>query len=421
MNLQRNAAALGEVGLALLPWAPAPRPCWIEEIDADWLTTVLAAETPGARILSVENLGGTSGTTDRRRLAVAWNPAGVGAGLPTRLFVKGTSRSAKNRTMVAALSMARQEVRFYERVRPDLGDIAPRAYFTSAGHGARFMLVLEDLAERGARPITAEDPITIEHAGAVIDALAKLHATFWKSPRLECDLAWAAPMTDRPGFDLLAWQFRRVRRRFLAESERRQLSPQTRRMIQLVNDHDQALYRSWSEGPQTLVHGDPHMGNTYALPGGRAGLLDWQVVFRTRGVRELSYCLIPALDTSLRRDHERELIRRYLDGLAAAGAEDRLSFEEAWDDYRFFAHDAWDSVALTILWAGLHPPDPLEAAFARCCAAAEDLAVDEVVAARLGTLRPGAQRERSQPQQQQRSHRETAQRQRRHGNAEFHE
>jgi hypothetical protein len=384
VNVLRHAVALGEVGLALCPWAPAPRPCRVDEIDAGWLTSVLAAHVPGARILAIEDRGGTSGTTDRRSLAVAWNAAGAGAGLPARLFVKGTSRSAKNRTMVAALAMALQEVRFYEQVRPHVGDIAPRAHFARAGHGARFLLVLEDLTEGGARPVTAEEPVPIEHARAVIDALAQLHATFWRSPRLERDLAWAAPMVGRPGFALLAAMFRRARRRFLAEPAGRPLTPRTRRMLQLLNRHDRELYRSWSDGPQTLVHGDPHMGNTYALPDGRAGLLDWQVVFRTRGVRELSYCLVPALDTDLRRAHERSLLARYLDGLAAAGVKDPPGFDEAWDDYRFFAHDAWDSVAFTILWAGLHPPDALARAYRNCCAAVEDLAVDDAVAARVG-------------------------------------
>lgn len=136
------------------------------------------------------------------------------------------------------------------------------------------------------------------------------------------------------------------------------------------------------DGPQTLVHGDCHAGNTYALPDGRAGLLDWQVVFRTRGVREISYFAVPGLDRELRRAHEKELIQRTLDGLAAAGVPDPPAYEQAWDDHRFFAHDAWDSVALTMLWPGLHPAEALAVAHERTCAAVDDLAVDDVVARR---------------------------------------
>jgi hypothetical protein len=376
-------SALGEVALALSPWVPGPKPRRVTEVDAAWLTSILAKGKPDARVLAVDDLGGTSGTTDRRRLALTWNDVGARAGLPAHLFVKATSPSPKNRTMVAALSMAAQEVRFYEQVRPALGDVAPRAHYARAGHGARFVLVLDDLVHAGAKPITAGDELTLAHVRAVIDALAELHAAYWRSPRLATDLAWATPMVGRRGFALLASQFRRVRRKFLAQAEARGMGPRLRRLLQLLNENDTALYRSWSAGPQTLVHGDCHAGNTYALPDGRAGLLDWQVVFSTRGVREISYLVAGALDRALRRAHERELIQGYLGRLAALGVPDAPSFEQAWDDYRFFVHDAWDSVALTILWAGLHPPEALAVGYERASAAVDDLAVDEIVERRV--------------------------------------
>jgi hypothetical protein len=383
MSIAGTIAALGEVALALSPWAPGHEPHRVADIDATWLTSILAGGTPGARVLDVEDCGGSSGTTDRSRLALTWNDRGVAAGLPAHLFVKATSASARNRAMVAALRMAINEVKFYEQVRPDLGDIAPRAYYARAGHGARFVLVLDDLLQRGATPITAWDDCTLPHACAVIDVLAQLHASYWRSPRLASDLAWAAPMTGRPGFGLLANQFRRVRRKFLSEARERNVGPRARRMLQLLNDHDTELYRSWSAGPQTLVHGDSHVGNTYALPDGRAGLLDWQVLFSTRGVREISYFVAGGLGRELRRAHERGLVQRYLGGLASAGVPDPPSYEQAWDDYRFFVHDAWDSVALTILWSGLHPPDALALGYERASAAVDDLAVDEIVERRV--------------------------------------
>jgi hypothetical protein len=383
MSIAGTLGVLGEVALALSPWAPSPKPRRVADIDATWLTSILATGTPGARVLHVEDRGGTSGTTERRRLELTWNDTGVAAGRPAHLFVKATSASAKNRTMVAALWMAINEVNFYEQVRPTLGDVAPRAYYARAGHGARFVLVLDDLLERGARPITLEDGCSIEHARALIDTLAQLHAAYWRSPRLATDLAWAAPMAGRRGFALLANQFRRVRRKFLAQADERDVGPRARRMLHLLNDNDIELYRSWSAGPQTLVHGDCHVGNTYALPDGRAGLLDWQVVFSTRGVREISYFVTGGLDRDLRRAHERELIQRYLDRLTSAGVPDPPSWEQAWDDYRFFVHDAWDSVALTILWSGLHPPEALALGYARASAAVDDLAVDEIVERRV--------------------------------------
>jgi hypothetical protein len=336
-------------------------------------------------VLGVEDRGGTTGTTDRRRIAVTWNDAGIEAGLPASVFVKATAPSTKNRTMVAALWMAINEVKFYEQVRPHLPDIAPRAYYAWAGHGARFMLLLEDLVDAGATPVNLTLDCTIEHARALTDALAQLHAAYWESPRLHTDLSWAASMTDRPGFALLAGLFRRVRRKVLAQADERGVGPHARRMLKLVNENDSQLYRTWSDGPQTLVHGDSHVGNTYALPDGRAGLLDWQVIFSTRGVREISYLVCGGLTPDLRRRHERDLLQRYLDGLRVAGVADPPTFEQAWDDYRFFAHDAYDSSAVTVLWSGLQPPDVVARGFEHVSAAVEDLAVDEVVEQRIRT------------------------------------
>jgi hypothetical protein len=62
---------------------------------------------------------------------------------------------------------------------------------------------------------------------------------------------------------------------------------------------------------------------------------------------------------------------------------DPPSHEQAWDDYRFFVHDAWDSVALTMLWSGLHAPEALAVAYERVSACVEDLAVDEIVERRV--------------------------------------
>src|SRR3546814_12383430 len=40
----------------------------------------------------------------------------------------------------------------------------------------------------------------------------------------------------------------------------------------------QAVQRHQSTLPQTLLHGDTHLGNTYLLPGSGGGLLDWQLM-----------------------------------------------------------------------------------------------------------------------------------------------
>jgi aminoglycoside phosphotransferase (APT) family kinase protein len=67
-------------------------------------------------------------------------------------------------------------------------------------------------------------------------------------------------------------------------------------------------------GP-TDVHGDPHIGNTYLLPSGEVGFLDWQVARRGNWSLDLGYFLQGALTLEDRRRSERDLLAEYRDSL----------------------------------------------------------------------------------------------------------
>ncbi|MCU1603260.1 MAG: hypothetical protein JWO22_3969 [Frankiales bacterium] len=370
---------VAKVGWALSPWAPAPAPRSAAAVDAAWLEKQLGGSTPGAALLGLDELGGHAGTTDRRRVRLHWNTAGEAGQLPEHLFLKGTAPSAKNRTMVSALDMAVNEVLFFERVRPALGDLAPVVHAAHAGKGARHLLVMDDLVAQGATPYSAADDCSVEHARAMMATLAELHATFQDSPRFSTDLAFVRPMTSRPGAAALRLTMRRVRSWFLREPDKRPLPPAATRMLELLQAHDRALYASWEHGPLTLLHGDSHLGNTYRTADGRAGLLDWQVVWRGRGIREVAYFLGTGVPIELRRGHEHELIELYLDGLGKHGAPHIPTVEQAWADYRFFLFDAWDSASICQMWPGLQTPENVARSCERVNAAVEDLEVDAAV------------------------------------------
>src|SRR3546814_5168501 len=58
----------------------------------------------------------------------------------------------------------------------------------------------------------------------------------------------------------------------------------------------QAVQRHQSTLPQTLLHGDTHLGNTYLLPGSGGGLLDWQLMVRGYHIHDVNYLITTALD-----------------------------------------------------------------------------------------------------------------------------
>jgi hypothetical protein len=351
---------------------PIRGPSAAADVTTDWLTAELAGRAAGAVAQRVTALDGTTGTTDRRRLAVEWNESGTAAGLPANLFIKSTPLAAKNRTMVAALGMAVNEARFYNQAAAELPDVAPRAWYARAGVGARFLIVLDDITAAGGRPYALADHCGIAHAQGLIDAFAKLHSQFWQSPRLRRDLSWVRTWSKRPGYGILKLFYSRGRRGALRH-ERREATPAVHAVAAALDRHADAYYREFESGPLTLLHGDSHLGNTFAWPDGRSGLLDWQVIWQGPGLREVSYWMTTGLEPDMRRIHEQDLIARYLDGLKAGGVTDVPGPNTAFERYRLFAAEAWDATAMTINWPGLQAQQNADAAFRRSCVAVEDL------------------------------------------------
>jgi hypothetical protein len=371
MGLSANLNAAGQAVAAALPRVPTRGPWRSSDVTTAWLTDNLARQVPGAAALSATPLDGTTGTTDRRRLSVEWNNTGKEAGLPGNLFLKSTSLTAKNRLMVGPLGMSTNEVRFYDQAADELNGLVPKAWYAHAGLGARFLIVLEDIVADGARTYALADRCDLAHAQGLIDVFARLHALFWNSPRFSGDLRWVRTWSSRPGYVVL--------KRFYARAgalklDRPEITPVVRAVSAALDTHADAYYREFEAGPLTLLHGDSHLGNTFASPDGRSGLLDWQVVWQGPGLREVAYFMVTGLETELRREHERELLERYLEGLRSGGIADVPSYDEAFRRYRLFAAEAWDATAMTVAWPpGLQAPGNAEAGWRRACVAVADL------------------------------------------------
>ncbi|MDT5100871.1 MAG: hypothetical protein QOC76_4608 [Mycobacterium sp.] len=371
-NVLVNARAMAELAASASPWVPTRGPSKASDVTAEWLTVKFGARAPGAVALSATSLGGTTGTTDRQRLAVEWNEVGKRARLPANIFVKSSPLTAKNRGMVAALGMSNNEVRFYQQMADELVGVCPKSWYSYAGIGARFLIVLDDIVADGAHPYALADRCGIEHARGLVDAFAELHSRFWESPRFDGDLNWVRAWNTRPGNAVLKRFYKRGRRDAL-KLDRAEATPAVHAVAAALDANIDAYYREFEAGPLTLLHGDSHLGNTYSLPDGRSGLLDWQVIWRGPGLREIAYWMITGLDTDIRRAHERELLERYLDGLRRGGVPEAPTYDQAFERYRLFSAEAWDAVAMTIAWPGLQAQENAEAGWRRACAAVEDL------------------------------------------------
>ena len=258
---------------------------------------------------------GVASTADRVMLDVGYR-GDTGGNLPEHLVLKTMMASPR-----APAAMYENEVRFYRELRPTLAIEAPFAAATSYDETTgRFGLLLEDLTHRGARFPSAMELVTLDEVRSILGHLATLHAAFWDSPRFVTDLAWlSTPISggmfevfDLIGLELIADQL--DRHPFKAEL----IAPLGFSLDELW-DLMWIVQRDHATAPTTLLHGDTHVGNTYLLPGGHGGLLDWQLMMRGSWAHDVTYLLVTALDPETRRAHQHDLLSYYLDLLRHLG------------------------------------------------------------------------------------------------------
>jgi hypothetical protein len=156
-------------------------------------------------------------------------------------------------------------------------------------------MVMEDLAARGADPRDSLRPLTIEHARSGVRALGRMHGRYWGRRVLQNpDLGWLEPFLPFDGLQYAP----------LPSALERLDSDTPREVMSLSIDHLvesvwKPYIRTLTKSPQTLLHGDPHIGNTYVTPNNEVGFLDWQMARRGNWSLDLRYFLQGALTMRL--------------------------------------------------------------------------------------------------------------------------
>ena len=79
----------------------------------------------------------------------------------------------------------------------------------------------------------------------------------------------------------------------------------------------------WAAPPHTLAHGDPHMGNLFVdgPNGNRTGFLDWAMIGRSPGLRDVAYVLCNSIPAAVRAGDERGWVDLYCSLLAESGVD----------------------------------------------------------------------------------------------------
>ena len=317
-------------------------------VDVDDLTPAFFAATLARSVEDAVLVERSSGTTGRALFALHGEP-----GVPATVFVKLPPFDERQRRFVASVGMGVAEARFYRDLSNDVPVRVPGVWFSDTD-GDRYVMVLEDLTASGCRFPAPDDDDIAARGGDIVDQLAALHARYWESPRFAegGDLAWLARRTTGAAGGGATF----VRMAVDALGDR--LDASFHRVAGLYLARADEIYALWNSGPCTLVHGDPHLGNLFVDVGGgdRTGFLDWAMVGRSPGMRDVAYVLCNSIPAAVREAHEEVWVERYCAALDRAGV--ALGFDDAWRQYRLFALYSWVAAASTAgmgsNWQPLH-------------------------------------------------------------------
>jgi hypothetical protein len=293
---------------------------------------------------------------------VSPTPLGVGLGLVGQLFrlelespdgpltvvAKLAAPSDEGRFVATVLNMYGREVGFYNELSARTNVSHPQCHL--AVHDPETQdtaLVLEDVSPRG-RLLDQIAGCTVLEARPAIRALAQLHACFWDDTSLD-DTPWLRRLCDDPYPGAVAFAYDTAWPRV------QEFFPE------LITDHVRAfgdgyaaripaLFEKLSEPPLVLAHGDWRLDNLFLTPDDDVIAVDWQLIDRSAGPRDLAYLVTESIDAADPAEYE----AAFATYLADLGDHD-IHPDERWayDMYRYgtmlgFVYPVIAAGALTI-------------------------------------------------------------------------
>ncbi len=248
---------------------------------------------------------------------------------PASLVVKLPSTDPQQRGVADALGFYKREITFYNEHADGLPFAIPRSYGAiQAGDSTDFVLLMEDVGHLD--QIDQVAGASLDQARAAIANVARLHAGWWQHPDLELMAETFIPLSAPiyraalPGIFDSGWAVCR-------EKEAAELTPE---VIEFADNYGSTLPFLLDElaTPATLVHGDFRGDNLLFDRDGALTILDFQITGIAAGMYDIAYFACQSIATDVRRGNDDELVRLYVDTLAAEGVD--LPLELATRKYR---------------------------------------------------------------------------------------
>lgn len=315
------------------------------DLTPDLLTTILQTVEPAARVTAVaivksHEYGDGDVSTSARATAQLSYSEDSPAGLPRDVILKLSFDPRKEGTdawYCQLDGLFANEVNFYNRIRPELDIEAPRSL---GGHfdpaTKRYVLIMEDVTRRGAIFPSNLEAVGVANVRRILDVVAALHSRYWESDRFSGDLSWMETHLKGGVEDHMQSVIpeQGIRSQLELHKFKREILERLRTTERELFGAMCANKKHQATLPQTLLHGDLHIGNTYRMPDGSVGLHDWQLCVRGFALHDVTYIINTALSIEERRSSERSLLDYYREKLIEFGVVNPPDRDMLWLEHR---------------------------------------------------------------------------------------
>ncbi len=316
-------------------------PATLQDIDIDWLAAVFRKRGYDATLLDAELVSANSGTTGRAFFRLQWSDSEV-KDAPGAIFVKLPPTDLVQLESNAEMGMGVREAQFYGELSHDIPILIPKPFYSDwESDKSAYIMILEDLSAAGGRPLVLGPDSEYWVAEQLIPSLARLHRTFWNSPRFDGDLSWLAPYAPirSPEVPTMIERCFRLFGDFMP--------PIFRDATNLFLSKQHELADLFSQGTPTVVHGDCHLSNLFVDSGNKLGFYDWAIVSKMPAMWDVAYGLCISFPPDIRRKAEEKLLPVYVDLLNQDNTLN-INLEDTRLQYRKMAFFSWIAAVSTL-------------------------------------------------------------------------
>ncbi|OTB20106.1 hypothetical protein K445DRAFT_380742 [Daldinia sp. EC12] len=230
---------------------------------------------------------------------------------PSHICVKGLFDPDMVKAQPWILSMAQREANFYAKIAPAIKHMShPKAWW-GGRNDKQGIAIMSDLGHEGCTFPPEATSYPLETVLEGVYQIAGLHAQFWGKSQV--DYPWINNDYD-PAMTMITATWDSVVR----EPGRPEL-PEYLMDGARIREAQKKYYARRNPKFRTLLHGDPHMGNTYFTADGHIRFLDWSAVHFASCFHDLVYFVSTMMTVKGRQIHEMEILDYYLSTLHKLG------------------------------------------------------------------------------------------------------